>query len=250
MFEDENNLLGDEQAQYTFVGASKWRMYYVIKQHKRVCIHVIAHHAIQLICLLLNALMAVTTLVITEHTVGIKLAVFMLVLSVVTPIIYLAYILLLVGALSTHPVFTANPSGSSLLTKIANGVHTLYTVTLVINFFTSMLLALSFNPTGNLKEHSTNGLIVTAIMAILYLFVSCCELQKPLLFIPRKHKSVEMTTDQVEDPMKGSANEDMIGVWTFGLNIFGLQCYIKYHIDPTLSTVQPEVYFGGKVKSY
>ncbi|BFU21456.1 hypothetical protein EHI8A_075610 [Entamoeba histolytica HM-1:IMSS-B] len=249
MFNDNNKIL--DEINYQMISSSPNRIFNILQNYKKIFFHIIVHHIIQIIALLICIILISTNFSITEHPLGIKILISEMVFSVIALFIYICYLPLLFIAFKTHPLFIADPNGKPLFAKIANLVHRFYSLTLGINVILSLLLSFSFNPTGSLHKRS-DGIYSTLVCFLIFLGLSCGEIQKPLLFITRKIKSVEISFNEleVEEPLKGSSFADKIGVFTLGYNFIGFQCYVKYHFDPNQPTIQPELYLSGWVKNF
>ena len=248
MFKDTNRLLSEQN--YDLVGPSPGRVWTLLKRNKKMIIHIVLHFVIELILLVVGFGVACSALLLTKHPTGVKMVIMEMTLSAMSLLLYVIYLVLLVLALRTHPVFTliTNRRRPFFFTKLANKAHRLYMIILVCNFMVSILLSMSFNPTNRFK-HPVNGLWVLIVVDIIYLQLSCSELQAPITTTSRKVETVSMG-DKAEDQYIDESIKDTVGVWTFGYNIVGFQVYIKYHFNPNDSVVGTEAYFVGWVKNF
>ncbi|ELP91218.1 hypothetical protein EIN_150950 [Entamoeba invadens IP1] len=247
MFKDTTHLLKEEN--YEPVPASKDRVWTLIKRNKKIMVHIILHHVIQLILLVVGFSLVCCEFFVHPQENGKLLSAIAIGLSGFAFVVYLFILAFMVMAVRTHPVFTllTDVKRPNLFVKLANLFHTLYMIALCASFFTAIVVSISFDAVLK-KNFSMGGLYVVVIVDIIYLQLSCGELQKPFKFITRKIDQVEMG-DKTDDKLQDQYKED-VGVITYGYNLLGFQCYLKYHFDPNEGHIQSEVYFVGWVKNF
>ncbi|EDR23497.1 hypothetical protein EDI_096310 [Entamoeba dispar SAW760] len=248
MFKDTNRLLSDET--YETIAASSNRAFQLIKRNKKIMIHFIVHHIIQILSLISGLIIACIALSVTEHENGKKMVKAELVFASIAIGLYFIYMVFGIIAFRTHPIFTliTEHKRPLLFTKLANLVHRIYLIILMCNVVISIILSMTFNPTNELG-HKIHGLWVMVFVDVIYLQLSCSELQKPFTFVARKVEQVEMG-EKTEDQMEDEKYKEDVGVFTFGYNILGFQTYIKYIFDPNLGYLSTEAYFVGWVKEF
>ncbi|KAL7717424.1 Uncharacterized protein QTN25_005238 [Entamoeba marina] len=246
------------QPNYQLVEASPNRVFNILKSHKLISLHLIVHHLFQFFCMGICIVIMAISFAFTDHTAGKVLLITESIFNVIAIILFIAYIVFFIMSIRTHPVLTTNSEGKVLFAKITNMIHTTYLVILFINSLLSLVLALSFDPQGTIHDHKIDGLWYMITAGLLFIQLSCSELQKPLIFITRKTKPVELELSNLDsidalnsiDALKETGFVDKVGVITIGINFFGFQTYVKYHFDPNRFDIQTEIYFVGWVKNF
>ena len=233
---------------YQPVESSPNRIINIMKQNKKIFVHVIAHHVAQLVMLFICLLIISISFTVTYHSTGIVILSIELSCTFIAMIVYVGYAVLLFFSFRTHPVFIAKSEGKPFLLKLTNIVHLLYLILLICCFFFSVILAITFNPHSKFHNGSTDGLFSMLLADFIFFTLSAGEFQKPLLIINRKEKTVELNDENGDNNLKDTSYENKIGVYTLGYNILGFQMYVKYHFDPCRYDIQTEIYIVGKVK--
>ncbi|ELP88470.1 hypothetical protein EIN_230530, partial [Entamoeba invadens IP1] len=157
MFKDTNQILSE--AMYEEVTPSANRIFQILKNYKKIGLHLIVHHITQVILLLVCMIVICSLFGITDHVTGVGLLISEMVISIISLLLYMVYLVFIVLAVRSHPVLTADKKGKILFAKVANTLHIIYVILLSFNTFQSIFLALSYNPGSPLHGHSIGGTI-------------------------------------------------------------------------------------------
>ena len=250
MFTDTSGLLAEKNNEP--VAAGPTRAFQMIGRNKKIMIHFILHHVIELIALFIGFIISACAISVTEHDNGKKMVKIEIGFSCTAIILYALYMVLCFAALRTHPVFTliTDSRRPFLFMKLANMCHTFYMLTLCCCFGTAIVLSFTFNPTNNFN-HPINGLYFMIVVDLIYMMLACGELQKPIKFRARKLQQVEMkSAENADEQVENDQFKENIGLFTFGYNIFGFPLIVRYKFDPALGYLQTDFYFIGKFKEF
>ena len=253
MFTDSTGLLSEKK--YDQIPANQGRAFQMIARNKKILIHFIAHHAIELIALFVGFIISTCAISVTEHENGRKMVKIEIGFSTVALVLYSVYLLLCFKALRTIPVFTllTNVKRPFLFMKLANMCHTFYMLTLFCCFGTAIVLSFTFNPTNDFN-HPIGGLYFMVIVDFIYFMLAAGEMQKPIKFVARKLEQVEMKGTNAEEEQQpvdiAEKFKENVGVFTFGYNLFEFPFIVKYKFDPELGYIQTNFYFIGVLKEF
>ena len=256
MFTDTTGLLAEKNNAQ--IAANQGRAFEMIARNKKIMIHFILHHTLQLIALFVGFIISACAISVTEHDNGKKMVKIEIGFATTALVLYCIYLLLAFQALRTVPVFTllTDRPRPFLFMKLANLCHTLYMLILCCCFTDAIILSFTFNPTNDFN-HPIGGLYFMIIVDFIYLMLACGELQKPIKFVARKLEQVEMKQKQKEGEEEVEQQVDLVekfkenvGVITFGYNLFGFPFIIKYKFDPELGYIQSSFYFIGVLKEF
>ena len=255
MFTDTSGLLAEKNNEQ--IPANQGRAFQMIARNKKILIHFIAHHVVQLIFLFIGFVISACAISVTEHANGRKMVKFEIGFTTVALILYCLYLLLGFQALRTVPIFTLlnNRPKPFLFMRLANMCHTLYMLILCCCFGTAIVLSFTFNPTNDFN-HPIRGLYFMIFVDLIYFTLAAGELLKPIKFVARKLEQVEMkgkTAEEEEQEKQVDISEkfkENVGVITFGYNLLGFPFIVKYKFDPELGYIQTNFYFIGVLKEF